>query len=27
VASFFTLAHGLIVKQTDYVIPIPPEAA
>ena len=25
VASFFTLAEGLIIKQTDYCIPIPQE--
>ena len=23
VASFFTLADGLIIQQTDYIIPIP----
>ncbi len=27
VASFFTLVDGLIVRQTDYCIPIPGEAA
>lgn len=27
VASFFTLVDGLIVRQTDYCIPIPSEAA
>jgi len=27
VASFFTLVDGLIVRQTDYCIPIPNEAA
>jgi ketosteroid isomerase-like protein len=27
VASFFTLADGLIVRQTDYCVPIPNEAA
>jgi hypothetical protein len=27
IASFFTLAAGLIVRQTDYCIPIPSEAA
>ena len=27
VASFFTLADGLIVKQTDYCIPIPSETS
>jgi ketosteroid isomerase-like protein len=27
VASFFTLLNGLIIKQTDYCIPIPPAGA
>jgi hypothetical protein len=27
VASFFTLLNGLIIKQTDYCIPVPPAGA